>query len=170
MKTKLAIVLILAFSGVARAECNLDSIAASLAASLDTMKPTERDVTDIQSTDGGIWQIYREKDGRLNTIIRTDFGESGRGETRLGVVNRQTYGIAQSRIDYLRHAFIEQGPNGDARRTTDYFYYCGGKAFMPNPDVTIIDVAAYRKNAAEAQKTMLGGKDVADVTKGLVRR
>ena len=43
------------------------------------------------------------------------------GERRLAIVNRKTYGIAVTRVDYLRHAFIEEaGPNATAKRTTDY--------------------------------------------------
>jgi hypothetical protein len=154
----------------ALAACDTQKIEAALAASLDAMKPHEREVSDVQSTEGGVWRIYREKDGRLNTVMRIDGGESGMGERRLSVVNRKTYGIAVTRVDYLRHAFIENaGPNGTARRTTDYYYFCDGKLLVPPREYFGGDAAAYAAAGAEAQKAMLSDSDVAEFTKGLAR-
>lgn len=164
--------LILALTTVAtaaHADCNLNAISEALEAKLDAMKPYERDVTDVRSTEGGVWQIYREKDGRLNSVIRIDAGESGMQETRLSVVNRQTYGIASTRVDYLRHAFVEEGPFGIARRTTDYYYYCDGKAYVPPESASMVDLEQYPKAAAELKAQMLDDKDVTEFTKGLTR-
>jgi hypothetical protein len=152
------------------AECDTQKIEAALDAPLGSLKPAERDVSDVQSTEGGVWQIYREKDGRLNSIIRIDGGESGMGERRLSVVNRKTYGIAVTRIDYLRHAFIEDaGPNGTAKRTTDYYYICEGKLLRPSADYFMGDRDAYIKAGAEALAAMVKDKDIAEFTKGLAR-
>lgn len=154
----------------ALADCDTQKIEAALSASLDGMKPYERDVSDVQSTEGGVWNVYREKDGRLHSIMRLDGGESGMSERRLSVVNRKTYGIAVTRVDYLRHAFIEDaGPNGTAKRTTDYYYFCDGKLLVPNKDYFGGDADAYAKNGAEAQKAMVMDKDIAEFTKGLAR-
>ena len=127
-------------------------------------------MTDVQSTEGGLWEIFREPDGRVHTIIRGDYGESGRNELRLSIVNRRTYGIASTRVDYLRHAFIEEaGPNGVARRTTTYYFYCDGKQYLPPDGYSMLDAETYRKEGQEAQATMILDKDVADFTKGLIR-
>lgn len=168
MKPGLLIAALMLLTVPAQAECALDQIEAALNAPLDAMKPLERDVTDVQSTEGGAWQIYREKDGRVNTIIRIDGGESGRQDTRLSIVNRQTYGIASTRTDYIRHAFME-GPFANAKRTTDYYYFCGGKVYLPDPNSSMVDIGQYPKNATAAQKAMLDDRDVADFTKGLAR-
>jgi len=152
------------------AECPLSKIEEALNASLDTMKPLERDASTIESTEGGTWQIYREKDGRVNTIIRGDFGESGRNEYRLGIVNRDTYGIAVKRIDYIRHAFLEdQGPFAFHKVTTEYFFYCDGKLYLPGETGATMDLDQYRKSGADMQAIFLADKDVADFTKGLKR-
>lgn len=169
MKRILPLPILALLASPAMADCDLDAIARALDAPLTAMKPTERDVSDVQSTEGGVWQIYREKDGRLHTIIRIDGGESGRNDTRLSVVNRKTYGIARTRTDYIRHAFVEEGPFGIARRTTEYFYYCDGKAYVPGPNGATVDLEQYPKDAAAAQKAMLDDKDVAAFTKGLQR-
>jgi len=152
------------------AECPLGEIEKALAAPLDSMKPLERDASDIQSTDGGVWAIYREKDGRVNTITRGDFGESGRNEMRLSIVNRNTYGIARKRIDYIRHAFLEdQGPFAFHKVTTEYFFYCDGKLYLPGETGATMDLAQYKKDGDELLASILSSKDVADFTKGLKR-
>jgi len=170
MRLPLVLISLLLVVTPATAGCALDKIEAALAASLDGLKRLDRDVTDVQSTEGGQWQIYRETDGRVNTIIRIDGGESGMGERRLSVVNRKIYGIAVTRVDYMRHAFIEDaGPNATAKRTTEYFYYCDGKLYLPPEGYSMVDVIAYKTAGLEAQSMMLKDKDVADVTKGLAR-
>jgi hypothetical protein len=152
------------------AECPLAEIEKALAAPLDAMKPLERDASDMQSTEGGVWAIYREKDGRVNTITRGDFGESGRNEYRLSVVNRETYGIAAKRIDYIRHAFLEdQGPFAFHKVTTEYFFFCGGKLYLPGETGATMDLAQYKKDGAGMQAIFLSSKDIAEFTKGLKR-
>ncbi len=164
------LVLLMATATAHAADCPVSRIEDALAAPLASLKLLERDVTDIQSTEGGVWRIYREADGRVNSIIRIDGGESGMGERRLSVVNRKTYGIAVTRVDYLRHAFIEDaGPNGTAKRTTDYFYFCDGKLLLPPADYFMGDIKDYESRGLEAQNAMLKDKDVADFTKGLAR-
>ena len=152
------------------AECPLGEIEKALSSSFDGLKKLERDVTDVQSTEGGMWEIYREKDGRLHSIVRIDGGESGMGERRLSTVSRKAYGIAVTRVDYLRHAFLEdQGPNATAARKTDYYYFCDGKLYLPPADAAMFDVEAYTASGKDAQKLMVLDKDVADFTKGLAR-
>jgi hypothetical protein len=166
MKLPLLLLILCASALPAAAECPLPEIEKALDAPLEKLKPLERNATDIQSTEGGRWFIYREKDGRVNTITRTDYGESGRSELRLSVVNRATYGIAKTRVDYIRHAFLE-GPFAIVRRTTEYYFYCDGKVYLPSPESATVDLEGYKKDAGDAQATFLSAKDVADFTKGL---
>ena len=77
MKLLFALACLLTMAGPALAtDCAIGEIEAALTAPLVGLKKLERDVTDVQSTEGGQWQIYREADGRVNTIIRIDGGES----------------------------------------------------------------------------------------------
>ena len=165
---RMTILALLLSATAAHAECPLDRIEAVLAASLDLMKPLERDASDAQSTEGGLWKLYREKDGRVHTIIRIDGGESGRNDTRLSIVDRQTYGIASTRTDYIRHAFLE-GPFATARVTTDYYFFCEGKVYLPDPSASMVDMEKYPKDAEEVRARMIEDKDVVDFTKGLKR-
>jgi hypothetical protein len=169
MKHLTCLLATIAFAGPALADCDVDGIATALDAPLATLKPVEREVTDVQSTEGGVWRIYRERDGRLNSIVRIDGGESGMQETRLSVVNRKAYGIAATRVDYLHHAFIEGGPNGTAKRTTSYYNFCNGKVYVPSGDGVSVDAEQYPRDGMAARTLMLDDKDVADFTKGLTR-
>ena len=170
MKWPLSLVCMLSAATPAAADCALDKIETALSAPLDGLKRLDRDVTDVQPTEGGQWQIYREADGRVNTIFRVDGGESGMGERRLSIVNRKTYGIAVTRVDYMRHAFVEDaGPNATAKRTTDYYYYCDGKLYLPPEGYSMVDATAYKASGLEAQAMMVKDKDVADFTKGLAK-
>ncbi len=162
--------LVLGAGTATAAECDLGAIEKALSSTLGGLKMIEREVTDVQSTEGGAWNIYREKDGRVHTIIRIDGGESGMGERRLGIVGRKAYGIAVTRVDYMRHAFLEdQGPNATAARKTEYFYFCDGKLYLPPAAAAMFDIEAYAASGRDAQKAMILDKDVADFTKGLAR-
>ena len=170
MKLLFTMLIMSAACGTALADCPVGDIEKALSMPLDDRTKLEREVSDIQSTEGGLWRIYREKDGKLSSIVRIDGGESGMGERRLSVLTPDAYGIAVTRVDYLRHAFIDDaGPNGTAKRTTEYFYYCDGKLHVPKMEYATLDGVEYAKAGADAQKLMVKDKDVADVTSGLKR-
>jgi hypothetical protein len=153
---------------VQAAECPLADIESILNAPLDGMTPIEKEVSEVQSTEGGGWQIYKDNKGRVHSIIRNDYGESGRGELRLSVFNGKAYGIARTRYGYIRHAFLE-GPFAIANRTTDYYFFCDGKVYLPAADGAMVDLEQYPKDAAEVQKAIVGSPDVAEFTKGLAK-
>lgn len=157
-------------TAVAAAECPITEIEAALAEPLAGMQMISRPVTDIQSTEGGGWGIYRTKLGTLHSIVRVDGGESGMSERRISIVSDEAYGIAVTRVDYLRHAFIDgAGPNGTAKRSTEYFYFCGGRLLVPPADYATLDTAAYAKAGDKARKAMMEDKDLADLTKDMPR-
>lgn len=170
MRCLVALSMLIACSTAALADCPVRDIESALGASLDGLKKTEREVSDVESTEGGVWRIYRKKDGTLQTIIRIDGGESGMSERRLSIVSPKAYGIAASRVDYLRHAFIEEaGPNGTAKRTTEYYYFCDGKLIVPPAEYATVDVATYAKAGDQVRRAMVLDKDVASLTKMLAR-
>lgn len=170
MRCLLAAAALLSFSTATLADCQVSQIEQALGASLAGLKSSERDVSDVQSTEGGVWRIFHGQNGKLQSILRIDGGESGMGERRLSIVNPQSYGIAVTRVDYLRHAFIEDGgPNGTAKRTTEYFYFCGGKLLVPPAEYATVDTVAYAKAGEEARAMMMSDKDVAELVKHLAR-
>lgn len=170
MRVPLAIILLAGLAGPALAECPVGEIEKALTAPLDGLKVTEQPATDIQSTEGGVWRIYRGTDGGVETLIRLDGGESGMNEYRLSIVSTGAYGISSTRVDYLRHAFVDDGgPNGTARRSTSFYYFCDGTVFLPPEQYGTAALAGYPEEAAANQKRMLLDKDVADLVKDLKR-
>lgn len=170
MKSLFTMIALFCICGTALADCPVDKIEKALMAPLDGLAKSERAVSDVQSTEGGVWRIYRDKDGRLASLLRLDGGESGMSERRLGMASPRAYGISVTRVDYLRHAFIDDaGPNGTARRTTEYFYFCDGKLYVPPAAFATLDGADYARAGAEARRMLLDSEDVADLTAGLAR-
>jgi len=170
MKILFTTLLMFSACGTALADCPVGDIEKALASPLEGLKSVEREVSDVQSTEGGLWRIYTAGDGSLQSLLRIDGGESGMSERRLSVAGANAYGIAVTRVDYLRHAFIDEGgPNGTARRTTEYFYYCDGKLLEPPREYATLDSTEYATAGAAARKAMLDDKDVVDVTKALKR-
>ena len=170
MRLQLAMILAVGLAAPALAECPVGEIEKALTAPLDGLKMTEKSVTDIQSTEGGVWRIYKDAAGKVETLIRLDGGESGMNEYRLSIVAPGAYGISSLRVDYLRHAFVDNGgPNGTARRSTSFYYFCDGKIFLPPPEYGTAALAGYTEEAAANQKRMLMDADVADLVKTLMR-
>jgi hypothetical protein len=155
------------FSPAQAADCPLADIEKVLTAPLDRMTPVEKEVSEVQSTEGGLWQIYKDKNN-IHSIIRNDYGESGRGEIRLSILDGKAYGIARTRYGYIRHAFLD-GPFAIVQRTTDYFFFCDGKVYLPPGDTAMVDLEQYPNEAAEAQKAIIGSPDVAEFTKDLAK-
>ncbi len=71
MKYLAATLLIMLGTVPAQADCAIDKISAALGSSLESMKPLIREVTDVRSTDGGEWNIYRENDDQ-DYILKLD--------------------------------------------------------------------------------------------------
>lgn len=177
---RFALLLILCSSS-AFAECNPWKIEQALSNQLENIQPKDIPATNVASTDGGLWRIFREPDGRLNTIIRYEFGESYRREIRLSVINRSTYGIAVSNIRYLyEYPYFDAESNGVSIRNISYFYYCDGKPFLRNnesfPNYREFNLHsgfenqnAYSDEALKIRNEFIDDPDVQEITKGLRR-
>ncbi|MFN0192545.1 MAG: hypothetical protein ACKVP5_11320 [Aestuariivirga sp.] len=173
MPSKFHLALLIALLSLSRgtlaAECDLAAISEALDAPLVAMKATEVEVAEVQSTEGGVWEIYREKDGRLNTVIRIDAGEMGRSDTRLSVVDRAAWGISSTISEYNRHAFAEGGgPLAVVKKITVYYFFCGGKLHTPPPEWSTTG-DEYAAAAGGAKDTFFKAPEIAEFIKGLVR-
>jgi len=169
MKSLFTMLITLGTCSTALADCPTEKIEGKLTAPLVGMKSEEKPVTDIQSTEGGVWRIYRGDDGTLDTLLRIDGGESGMNEKRLSVLTTDAYGISVTRVDYLRHAFIDEaGPNATAGRKTEYFYYCDGKLYLPLEIYATVG-ADYIKAGEAAHKAMVKDKDIEPIMRSLAQ-
>jgi hypothetical protein len=146
--------------------CPLSALYDLAHAPLDGMKPLDIDASaDIETSEGAEWHAYREKDGRVHSIVLDAFGESGRNTYRLSIRNRTEYVIAETRIDYNAHAFLG-GPVASVKETTDYYYFCDGTPFVPKSEMTFVG-EDYVKSANKTRDLIFGAKSVNFYTKGL---
>jgi hypothetical protein len=114
--------------------------------------------------------VFNEAETSVTEVQSTEGGESGMDETRLSIVDDGAYGVARTRVDRLRHAFIDDaGPNGTAKRTTEHFYFCDGQLYLPPEMYATLDNSADAKTGEESRKRMLLDKGVAALTRSLKR-
>lgn len=144
-------------------DCPIPDLEMAGEASLNAMKPLEIEAAEQRSVEGGTWQIYREKDGRVHTIVRIDGGESGRVETRLSVLNRHAFTIGERNITYNRN-YAHEGPFFFASEERKNYYFCDGKLVG-----TETGGEDYEKAGRELRDLFLNAKEIAGFTKGLAR-
>jgi hypothetical protein len=122
------------------------------------------DVAEVGSTEGGSWDVYFAPDGKtVVNLVRNDYGEAGRRQTRLVVSSPDAWAITDT-------TFMYSAPNYVAGVTTireekDFFVYCSGHLYLPEePDLG--PGAEYPAKAAEVLKTF-DAPEVAEYVQGL---
>jgi hypothetical protein len=137
-----------------------------MAAPLSGQPDKTFDVSEVGSTEGGGWEVYFKPDGKsLANLIRIDYGESGRLETRLIVSSPEAYAVTSTDISYSAPNYVSGSIA--IREEKDIFVYCSGKLHLPEED--LIGLApGYAKKAAEAMKTF-DATEVAQYVSGLRR-
>ena len=124
------------------------------------------DVTEVESTEGGEWDVYFAPDGKtLTNLMRNDYGESGRWQARLIVSSPVAYAVTATH--YIYSAMIYTSGQITMREEKDIFVFCDGKLLLPEEDFLGIG-PEYEKKAAEALKTF-DAPEVAEYVKGLKR-
>ena len=109
--------------------------------------PTESfDVEEVQSTDGGAWDVHRGEDGALRHLVRADFGETGRRAVRLDHASPTAYAISSTRYFYSAPYYV--GGATTIREEKDIFTFCDGKLMVPEEDFGLD--AGYAGKATEA--------------------
>lgn len=136
-------------SGAAHA-CDRDGLAAIIDAPLPAKAGKSFNVADVDSTDGGEWEIYFGPDGRTpRTILRTDYGESGRTQARLTILSAGAYAVARKQSVYSVPYAVEGSTT--IRETRDIYLFCDGR--LVTPDKESWDGDAYEKAARETLAT-----------------
>jgi hypothetical protein len=138
-------------------DCAVDRILAVLTTPLDDLKAIEREATESDATDGSIWYIYSGANGETIHIRRVDIGENYNIETRLSILDENTWGISRTDSYYL----WKYGPI--RRSDTTYFFYCHGIAEAID-NSSEEENAKYAKDALEVRDIFLS-PDIGDVIK-----
>lgn len=107
------------------------------------------DVAEVDSTEGGSWDVYLGQDGRARNLVRTDFGEVGRYQTRLIVSSPEAYAVTTTR--YIYSAPVHVSGATTVREEKDIYVFCGGKLYLPEEDFGLGE--DYKREAADALAT-----------------
>jgi hypothetical protein len=78
----------------------IDKIVHATREPLGKYQKTEISALELRSTEGGVWHIYGKRDGALHSLVRTDFGETGQLQTRASFVDKCTFGIVVTTLEY----------------------------------------------------------------------
>lgn len=123
------------------------------------------DVAEVQSTEGGEWNVFFGSDGKsVQNLVRQDYGEGGRRVTRLIVSTPEAYAIRDTTFRYSAPNYVSGATT--IREETDIFVFCAGKLYLPQEDFGLDP--EYQKKAAEALKTF-DAPEVAKYVAGLKR-
>lgn len=146
---------LLALPSIALA-CPVPELVALSKAPLAKLKKTEFDVEEQDSAEGGRWQVYARPDGSVHSILRTDFGETGKAISRASFLNAKTFAITVTTERYAA-PIGTPGPVKVASRTTKTFLVCDDKLLGPDGKS---GNAEWLKDAQEARGT-LAAKELA---------
>ncbi|MBX3530600.1 MAG: hypothetical protein KF849_08330 [Rhizobiaceae bacterium] len=108
------------------------------------------DVAVVDSTEGGNWDVYLAVGGKLaENLVRTDFGEVGRYQTRLVVSSPDAYAVTATRYIYSAPAYVSGSTT--VREEKDIYVFCDGKLYLPEEDFGLGE--DYKGQAADALAT-----------------
>jgi hypothetical protein len=165
MNRLLVLPLLLLLSTPASA-CDGGPLFEMMAAPLPKQADKSFDVGEVLSAEGGSWDVYLEPDGKsVANLVRTDYGETRRLETRLIVSSPAAYAVTSTTYHYSVPIFA----SGliAIREEKDIFVYCSGKLYLPEEDLLGL-APDYPNKAAEAMKTF-DAAEVAQYVSGLRR-
>ena len=163
---RLPLILVACILAAPAVACDGGPLFEMIEASLPAQSSKNFDVAEVESTEGGEWDVYYAPDGKtLTNLVRNDYGESGRWQARLVVSSPVAYAITATH--YIYSAMIYTSGQITMREEKDLFVFCGGKLLLPEEDFLGIG-PEYEKKAAEAWKTF-DAPEVGEYVKGLKR-
>lgn len=118
-----ALAIAFAFAASPTLACPVSTLVTLSKGPLGKLKKAEFDVAEQQSAEGGRWQVYSRRDGIVHSIVRTDYGETGRTTSRASFLDAKTFAITVAVERYDKPI----GTTGDVKvagRTAKTFLYC----------------------------------------------
>lgn len=104
---------------------------------MDAALPTQPDMTfdvaEVDSTEGGNWDVYFARGTRMaENLVRTDFGEGGRFAVRLVVASPQAYAVTTTLHIYSAPIYIAGSTT--IREEKNIYLFCDGVLYLPAED------------------------------------
>lgn len=110
--------------------CPLPQLANALQDPPAGVSKIEIPISPRSSTEGGHWEIVLGHGNAARAIIRTDYGETGRREVTLVILDPGTFALRRRVIEYRAPLSAGVPPRISSETVTDYFV-CGDIAYVP---------------------------------------
>ncbi len=112
--------------------CSVLELAKKVGEPLQAYKKIEVEAHKWHSTEGGVWHVYLSRNGRLHSIVRTDYGEMGKTQTRVSFLDAKNFGIEEVTELYAEPIYTKR-PTKIASRSTVAYFFCDadGVIYMP---------------------------------------
>ena len=117
-------------SGLPAAACPLDALANLASEPRRDLRQEEVPVPHRQSTEGGIWHVYRRADGTGHSIVRTDYSETGRLEQSASFLTRENFTVIERYFEY-RQPLWHDATGEVSRVSSIQYFFCGGVPYLP---------------------------------------
>ena len=111
------------------AACPLDRLTRIASEPLKGLHRTDQALSEVISTEGRRWQIYRRRNGTLHSIIRLDLGETGRAELRASFATPDEFVIVATTVRY-KFPLPNTKPGISSTESTRYFF-CRDLVYIP---------------------------------------
>jgi len=112
--------------------CSVVELAKKVHEPLQAYRKKEVEARKWHSAEGGAWHTYVTRNGRLHSIVRIDYGETGRSQTRASFLDAKDFGIEVVTERYAEP--IGSGrPTRVVSRSSVVYFFCeaDGVIYLP---------------------------------------
>jgi hypothetical protein len=159
-----ALATILALSGPAAA-CPLVRLARLADGPVTSLQHKEVPLTQWASLEGGTWDVYPRRDDALHSIIRTDFGETGRRKVRASFLTRDDFIIVSTKERYKFPLPVT--PVEIASTVSTRYFFCNDVVYLPAMFNDESSAAQSLAEAKELKSVFFESGDIASYLRGL---
>jgi len=146
------------------AACPLDRLTKIASESLKGLHRKEEGISEVISTEGGRWEIYHRRNGTLHSIVRTDLGETGRGEIRASFVTPDEFVIVATTVRY-KMPIPNKWAGISSTESTRYFF-CRDLVYIPASLGDDASAAQALADAKELRSSFFDASEIASYLKG----
>ena len=141
------------------AACPLDRLTRIASEPLKGLQRTNQALSEVISTEGGRWEIYHRRNGTLHSIVRSDFGETGRAELRASFATPDEFVIVATAVRY-KYPGIAGKTVGIASTESTRYFFCRDLVYIP---ASLGDDASAAQALADAKELRSSFFDASEI-------
>lgn len=127
-----ALGLLIVLTEQSAAACPVASLTAKLDQSLRKLTVRQVDVSERQSTEGGVWRIFLTRAGKVRLLQRSDYGETGQWQASLALTDRNNFVIRAVDTKYREPINAERTTIISSKTSREYVFRDDG-SYVPAP-------------------------------------